>query len=71
MINYPKQITVTQLLENDGLVMANEIVKRYNSHEQLLLEINRLQDERFYKRVYAITGLISTIALITLIYNII
>ena len=70
-MNYPQKITVTQLLENNGLVMANEIVKRYNSHEQLLLEINRLQDERFYKRVYAITGIISTLALIILIYNVI
>ena len=51
-MEYPEKITVTQLLDNEGLLMANEIVKRYNSHESLLLEINRLQDERFYKRTF-------------------
>lgn len=68
MINYPDKITVTELLENDGLVMANEIVKRYNSHKTMLTEIERLQAEKSLsdrtKIAYLVFSIITSVSLI-------
>lgn len=70
-IEYPKTLSVSELHEVDGLVMSKEICNRYNSHELLCNEIERLQDEvsdqTFYKRIYAGVGILSMLTIIILI----
>lgn len=62
-MNFPKKITITELHDNDGYVMANEVVKRYNSHEELIEACNssqqELKDLHFYKEVYKIVSMVA------------